>query len=76
MAGIETVNAMSVQDTTTGAGRSVLGDVLHWVGVRFAGYLLVMFGSVLAFFIWATFYTYVLARQAADLDRGNCAHAC
>ena len=59
MAGIETVNAMSVQDTTTGAGRSVLGDVLHWVGVRFAGYLLVMFGSVLAFFIWATFYTYV-----------------
>jgi PRC-barrel domain len=43
----------------THAGRSLLSEVLHWVGLRFAGYLLVMLGSVLAFFIWAVVYTYV-----------------
>jgi hypothetical protein len=38
---------------------SLIKEVSHWVGRRFAGYLLVMVGSALAFFIWATFYTYV-----------------
>ncbi len=46
-------------EPVTHAGRSLLSDVLHWVGVRFAGYLLVMLGSALAFFIWAAVYTYV-----------------
>lgn len=38
---------------------SLVKEVLHWLGLRFAGYLLVMAASGLAFFVWATVYTYV-----------------
>jgi hypothetical protein len=37
----------------------LINEMLHWVGLRFAGYLLVMLGSAAAFFVWATFYVYV-----------------
>jgi len=41
------------------ASRALLSEVLRWVGLRFTGYLVVMLVSALAFFIWATVYTYV-----------------
>jgi sporulation protein YlmC with PRC-barrel domain len=52
------VNAVSVQDATDD-GRALLGQALHWVGVRFVGYLLVMLASAVAFLIWGAVYTYV-----------------
>jgi PRC-barrel domain len=37
----------------------LIKEMLYSVSRRFAGYLLVILGSALAFIVWATFYTYV-----------------
>jgi hypothetical protein len=58
LAGIDPVTAMPVQSTAD-AGRSLLGEALHWALPRLAGYVLAALGSVLAFTIWAVVYTYV-----------------
>jgi PRC-barrel domain len=52
------VTAMPVQSTTD-AGRSVLGEALQWALPRLVGYVVAAIASVVAFTIWAVVYTYV-----------------
>jgi PRC-barrel domain len=49
---------MSVQSTTD-AGRSLLGNALHWALPRLAIYVFGSLGAMLAFIAWAFVYTYV-----------------
>jgi hypothetical protein len=45
------------------AGRSLVGEVLHWALPRLAIYALAALGSVVAFTIWAVVYAYVWPGQ-------------
>jgi hypothetical protein len=67
LAGIDAVTMMSLQSTTD-AGRSLLGEALHWAFPRLAGYVLAALGSVLAFAIWAVVYTYVWPGKPSAIE--------
>jgi len=49
---------MSVQSTAN-AGRSLLGNALHWALPRLAIYIFGSLGAMLTFIAWAFIYTYV-----------------